>query len=291
VVLAVDMLSPANESNFAGLRVLSDRLETALGPGRTGFLLGEAAVAIRLAAGGDGIALPEPVLGRDDSDRFVAALCAAPVSPAGVFLQGGGPALADADELAFAARCGRSGALPIADLFGHTMGASSLLSAVLSILAAPPPWLGERGEKAALCRALGGQLAALLPGAIQPPPHYGDVRPPAPFFSPVLRELARPAVERPDAPPQALVTVLDHPIEPPPRARAFGQLIPSAAVELTPGATAMTAARAWGYEGPTITLMGAAERALVAIANRARSRGAIAALRIESASGAVRELR
>src|SRR5437762_1596970 len=55
VVLAVDILSRSNQENFEGLRVLSDS-PMPWQPTNAGFVLGEAAVALRLVRDADGVA-------------------------------------------------------------------------------------------------------------------------------------------------------------------------------------------------------------------------------------------
>jgi hypothetical protein len=169
-------------------------------PEAAGFLLGEAAVALRLARiepggrapAGGAVRLAGPVLGHDlDGDdglaRCLAALGGRAVRADLVIGQGAGPADGDRAELAAIAASVPAG-VPLATALGglgHTVGASSLLSVALAALAtgaagaaaatgaiaalaaaAPAAMdgrpLGARAahEAIAVCRALGGAAGA-----------------------------------------------------------------------------------------------------------------------------------
>src|ERR1044071_2630584 len=145
VVLAADILSPASHDNFEVLRVLSDA-PTPWQHASVGFTPGEAAVALRLVRGGDAEGSPlldGPVLGSDlGGFEGLPALLSGP-RPEGLKLvlgQGTGPFQSDEAELSAlrdAVGVGVPLATPLAH-FGHTLGASSLLSVALAALAWKP---------------------------------------------------------------------------------------------------------------------------------------------------------
>jgi hypothetical protein len=73
----------------------------------------------------------------------------------------------------------------------------------------------------------------------------------------VLRDLAANALaNRPSEPPDVLLIRLEQPLVPPERAVIGGRLLPSAALELTPGFIPQLVARCWGYDGPAMCLVG-----------------------------------
>ncbi|MEJ7599627.1 MAG: beta-ketoacyl synthase N-terminal-like domain-containing protein [Kofleriaceae bacterium] len=247
-VLAVDTLSPAGHANFEALRVLAPELAP-WQASATGFVPGEAAVAMRLvrAARGDGLLrLIGPWLGHDLDDRDALAALAPHASPprvARILGQGTGPAAVDARELA--AVCHLPAHVPIATALarhGHTVGASGLLSVALAALehelAAPGVALDHRpiadtcGDALILCRALGGACAvvglthgdddrAQLPHAAWSAP---SVLPP--LRIPILRRIAsEAAAHRPATPPALVLVTLDAPLVPP-RCRDRRQVAP-----------------------------------------------------------------
>jgi hypothetical protein len=88
--------------------------------------------------------------------------------------------------------------------------------------------------------------------------------PPA-LRTPLLRRIADDLhAHRPATPPAAIVVHLDAPIVPPADARIGTRLLPSVVLEMTPGFVAQLVARAWGYAGPVLSLVGPADAALVA---------------------------
>jgi hypothetical protein len=310
IVLAVDVLSRANHDNFEGLRVLA--MEPApWQPTSSGFIPGEAAVALRLVRARDCDGLPRvsvPVLahdreGEDALAHVVRAVAqdsalgepgaAAARAIGAVIGQGSGPAAVDERELA-ALRGTVGEDVPLSTAltrFGHTVGASSLLSVALAVLqqdrAAPirglvPPGnaldhttsvaldgraLGTaKGRTLVACRALGGACAALIvDAATAAAPSvlaWTAPSPPPPLRTSLLRRLAEEALaHRPADPPGVLIVRLEEPLVPPADAWIGGRLLPSVALEITPGFIAQLVARAWGYAGPALCLVGGSDAA------------------------------
>ncbi len=326
IVLASDILSAVNHDQFESLRVLSET-PAPWQATATGFLPGEAAVAIRLVRGG-GLALGGPLLAhdRDGVDALAALVAAMPWGATHAIGQGTGPVAIDDRELAALPRD-----LPLATplaAFGHALGASGLLSVALAALgrdralaALAMNALGELGgpnttrddlavstntehpgreggaardigashaghaadglgtalvasdgralgtalgDALVACRALGGACAAVgvgVPAALvrSPPPWSAPAEPPA-LRIPMLRRIASEArAHRPALPPGAQLVRLDAPIVPPADARIGGRRLPSVVLEMTPGFTAQLVARAWGYGGPALCLVGGSE--------------------------------
>lgn len=320
-VVACDIVTPPCHANFEALRVLSDG-PAPFQPGSSGFMLGEAAVALRLAPAASAPGAPRlvgPVLGHDlDGEdgiaRALAGLAAAgPMTvlgaqgsrepgvllgvraPSGehggvadfapelVIGQGTGPAEVDRAELAGIAAYIASG-VPLATAlagFGHTLGASSLLSVALAVLArdaaipalAPPdpvaldgrPLAAPRSRRTVVvCRALGGACGACLVGDALPPgePARRPLawRPPSrllPLRDPVLRSIAAAAAagaHRPAAPPDLVIVTLEAPLSP--SGWSGRRILPTSVLEMTPGQLPQLIARAWGYPGPALCLVG-----------------------------------
>ncbi len=210
--------------------------------------------------------------------------------------QGTGPADVDGVELEALRRAPLSLDVPLTTPlyhFGHTLGGSGLLSVALAALArrrriaaldmpaaraadrrrlltlegyersASQPADIDRTSSLVVCRALGGACAAvgLGPGdgAPSPPASAAWAEPvaPGPLHHPFLRTLATEALDhRPAEPPELLVVRLSEPLLPPTRAVFGGHLLPSAVLEITPGFIALLIARAWGYDGPALCLVG-----------------------------------
>src|SRR6185437_7402893 len=255
VVLAVDLPSAPAHANFETLRILGDP-EVEIPPwhpGRTGFIFGEAGVALRIgrADSNDQQAplLSELALGYDLPDdeglgRLLALL--GPVAPTLVLGQGTGPSAVDRSELA-ALAAGISLEVPLSTAlhhFGHTLGASGLLSVGLAALACGgsiPAALAMPGRSASdgrplvtgtvssretvvVCRALGGACVACVVGPERPvrrsPPHWRRAAPPPPLRDLNLRGMAQQAMEhRPVRPPDLLLVRLEAPLVPPHDAR------------------------------------------------------------------------
>ncbi|MBA3454926.1 MAG: hypothetical protein H0T42_17690 [Deltaproteobacteria bacterium] len=287
IVLAVDVLSRANHDNFEVLRVLS--MEPApWQPTSSGFVPGEAAVALRLvrACEGDGLArvsIPALAHDRDAVDALAEVLSAVPARDAAAIIgQGTGPVATDERELA-ALRSVVGEHVPLATAltsFGHTVGASSLLSVALAALDVRPMLTDHRvavdgrrlgtatGTTLVACRALGGACAALTVGSqtsrSRPvvPTTWSTASPPPALRIPLLRTIADEALaHRPAVPPGALIVRLDEPLVPPADASIGGRLLPSVALEITPGFVAQLVARAWGYGGPALCLVGGSDDA------------------------------
>ena len=324
-VVAADIITPPCHANFEALRVLSDE-PAPFQPEASGFMLGEAAVALRLAPAAHApgaTRLIGPVLGHDlDGDdgisRALAALAATtgPLGPELVIGQGAGPAEGDRAELAAIAAHVAPG-VPLATAlaaFGHTLGASSLLSVALAVLvrdgavgvagpvgavgalggfdASGPPLAAIDGRPlgaarsrrtVVVCRALGGACGACLVGDITEASRKPDDRSGAPDLvrrdrraasagspvalgwgprsklpplrDPVLRAIAAAALHhRPAAPPDLVVVTLDAPL--PPSAWIGRRILPTSVLEMTPGQLPQLIARAWGYPGPALCLVG-----------------------------------
>ncbi|HEY5933237.1 MAG TPA: beta-ketoacyl synthase N-terminal-like domain-containing protein [Kofleriaceae bacterium] len=281
-VLAVDALSPAAHANFEILRVLAPD-PAPWQPHATGFVPGEAAVAVRLVRAQPGDGLPRlvgPLLSHDLDEHDALAALAPLVTPprvARIIGQGTGPALVDARELAALEHLPL--AVPLSSPFaryGHTIGASGLLSVALATRDDAPSDDGTAldgrrlgraaGDALIICRALGGACVAAgvtradLATAPAPPSWVtSSVTPPGlpPLRIPLLRRIVAEALaHRPAQPPDALIVHLDSPLVPPDDARIGERLLPSVVLEMTPGFVAQLIARAWGYRGPAITQVG-----------------------------------
>lgn len=281
-VVAADIVTPPCHANFEALRVLSDA-PAPFQPDASGFWLGEAAVALRLAPAAMAPGAPRmtgPVLGHDlDGDDGLARVLAAlgPITPDLVIGQGAGPAEADRAELAaIAAHVAPDVPLATALVgFGHTLGASSLLSVALAVLARDTglavlrprhataldgrPLAVPRPQRTAVvCRALGGACGACLVGdAIDAPRRlaWGSPSPAPPLRDPALRAIAAAAAtHRPAVPPDLLLVTLDAPL--PPQPWRGQRILPTSVLEMTPGQLPQLIARAWGYPGPAVCLVG-----------------------------------
>jgi len=307
VAVAVDIDTPPSHDNFEALRVLSDE-PSPFQPEAGGFVAGEAAVAVRVTRG-DGPRLSVIELGHDleGDDGLLRALTAlGPIAPELIIGQGTGPAAVDRAELAaLAARI--PGAVPLATPvchFGHALGASSLLAVALAAAAIRGPIArllalrdpaaldgrplvtgGARAREIVVgCRALGGACGACVVGG---PRHTGTPREAAwrasatapPLRDPTLRALAAAApAARPAVPPGLLLVTLDAPLVPAAGARIGERLLPSSVIEMTPGFAPQLIARAWGFAGPAICLVGDSA-ALVAACRRACERVFVIAIR------------
>ena len=301
IVLAADILAAVNHDQFESLRLLTET-PAPWQPTATGFVPGEAAVALRLvrARDGDGLVrLHGPMLAhdRDGVDALAELVAGVPAGAIATVLgHGTGPAAADDRELAALAPLPR--AVPLATplvAFGHTLGASGLLAVALAVLgqsraldALAMPWpvasdgrvLGRaRGDALVACRALGGACAitrvsvgvgvGVGVGVSGSSPTPTPTPTPTPLRTPQLRRLATElAARRPTSPPAAILVHLDAPVVPPADARIGGRLLPSVVLEMTPGFTAQLVARAWGYAGPALCLVGRADADLVAACRR-----------------------
>ena len=303
LVLAADILAPSNHENFESLRVLAEEPYTPWQSSSSGFILGEAAVVLRLVRAEEddpaltvlhGPELASDLVEHDGLSRVIETL--SPVNATMIFGQGTGPYATDVAELrAIGSFVDRD--VPIytpLSHFGHTLGASSLLSIALAvalpsladstesttdarpICAARPPWALQRESRniLATCRALNGACAATGVGAIS---HAKAQRrkagwergvKPGLLMSPMLKRLASEAFEqRPVQPPDVLILRLEKPLAPPPSAIIGKRLLPSAVLEMTPGFASQLIARCWGYTGPALCLVGNVEADLYGLTN------------------------
>jgi len=294
-VVAADIATPPAHDNFEALRVLSDAPAPFCAEA-TGFQLGEAAVALRLVRADlapDAPRVGGPWLGHDlDGDDGLARVLAAVDGRVQLVIgQGAGPVEGDRAELAaIAARVAPE--VPIATglaTFGHTLGASSLLSVALAARALDGPLFGaQSGAATALdgrplaaprsdatlvvCRALGGACAACVvsrePVAEPSPRHgWGPRAPAPPLRDPVLRQIAAEAgAHRPAEPPELLIVTLDAPL--PPAARIGARILPTSVLEMTPGFVPQLLARAWGFRGAATCLVGGDPEPVIAACRR-----------------------
>jgi hypothetical protein len=290
VVLAVDTLSPASHDNFEVLRVLTDR-PTPWQHTSSGFIPGEAAVALRLVRAQHAEGAPYlngPILASDleGHDGLSTILSELRLERLKLILgQGTGPFQSDKSELS-ALEAAVSKTVPLATPlvhFGHTLGASSLLSVALAVLAwkptAPLPTLsmparsavdgrqlfhGSAGEGDVLvtCRAMSGACAAVSVGSSASPHVHRSKRwyPSSEngvLMHRTLRQIGTEAIRyRPRIPPDILVVRMDEPLLPEERASIGGRLLPSAVLELTPGFVPQLIARRWGFMGGALCLVG-----------------------------------
>ena len=330
VVLAVDILSRASHDNFEALRVLAPSPATPWQPASRGFIPGEAAVAVRAtrsSKAGHPILAREPALGQDldegDGLREAVGVFGSR-SHSVVVGQGTGPAAVDGIELSALDFCveRRTPVTTPQLYFGHSLGASGLLSLSLAALALQvgelPPTLGmppgvtsnDRplaretmpvNSALIVCRALSGACAATRVGSTNEPatpPRFISYRQqpaPEPIGHAVLRRINAEAPRvRPAVPPDMFFVRLEAPLVPAPAGSLGDRLLPHAVVEITPGAIPRAVARRWGYGGPTLCLVGEAEQdsegAGDALARACRAAGrTVAQLRIRG-TGYEREL-
>lgn len=264
IVLAADILAQSNHENFESLRVLAERPSTPWQSTSQGFILGEAAVVLKLVRAVDGD-LIGPELGSDlvDHDGLSSVIEAiSPQAPDLIFGQGTGPYQIDAAELAVLSKYIDKG-VPITtplSSFGHTLGASGLLSIALAALK-------ESGEVLATCRALNGACAATLvrgdsrAKAQRRKEGWQNRATPGPLMNHTLRIIAEEALERrPAQPPDVFILLMDKPLSPPSSAIIGDRLLPSAVLEITPGFASQLVARCWGFSGPSLCLIGDVDR-------------------------------
>ncbi len=186
LVVAADILSQVNHENFESLRVLAEKPSAPWQSGSVGFILGEAAVALKVVRAGDGLpVLNGPELGSDvfDGEGLSHALEElSPRRPSLILGQGTGPFAVDASELAAISEFVDK-SVPLAtplSRFGHTLGASALLAVALGA-SGGVSCLGHEGVEAtdgrpllsglqrvgdvlATCRALNGACSAVVVG-------------------------------------------------------------------------------------------------------------------------------
>ena len=289
LVLAVDVLSKSNHENFESLRVLAEKPSAPWQSNSNGFILGEAAVVLKLTRAGsdDQLLVSGPELGSDLAEHDGLTDVLENLSfekPSLILGQGTGPFQNDTNELAALAAFVEK-TVPLATplvTFGHSLGASSLLSIALgalghrasrSFLTSPSRVASDgrplssdswtAGDVLTICRALNGACAATLVGgravANTRRRRLSWRKPSKPevLMNPTLRVLAAEAfAHRPPEPPDVLILRLEKPLSPPPAAIIGGRLLPSAVLEITPGFASQLIARRWGFSGPALCLVG-----------------------------------
>ena len=290
LVVAADILSQSNHENFESLRVLAAEPSAAWQSTGQGFILGEAAVVLKLVrAGGDRSIDLELRSDLDDYDGLSGVLEAlSPGVPSLILGQGTGPFQNDTAELAaFTTFVDKH--VPLAtplSHFGHTLGASGLLAAALGALSCNaqsgfaslttdvsdaldgrPLYTayagGRPGKVLTTCRALNGACAATVVGANVPAKTqrrkeaWRKSMTPGPLVNATLRQMASEARDhRPIEPPDALILRMEKPLSPPSSAIMGDRLLPSAVLEITPGFASQLVARSWGFSGPSLCLVG-----------------------------------
>jgi hypothetical protein len=283
LVLAVDIISQSNHDNFEGLRVLAEQPGPPWQSTSTGFILGEAAVVVRLMNHDESIAI---VLQSDLEDHDGLSGVLESISPQNVSLilgQGTGPYQNDAAELAaFSTFVGSD--VPLATSlthFGHTLGASSLLSVALGELRGRPMLSNTvpPGNVLITCRALNGACAATLLGSssntdLRQNDNWKKTTAPGPLMNTTLKRLASEALDhRPSAPPDVLIMRLEKPLSPPASAFIGERLLPSAVLEITPGFASQLIARCWGFTGAALCLVGDVDADVYGLKNAFRESG------------------
>jgi hypothetical protein len=289
VVLAVDILSPRSQDNFESLHVLSSSPRPPWLPPAGGFVTGEAAVAILLEQGShedgrpwvSGVSLDHDLDAGDGLSRVVSGQSHR--APGVVLGQGTGPESIDGLELEALSRFVARD-VPVASAlsaFGHTLGASGVLSLALAALAyghpRPIPTGNDAGDSTSdgrpvghqlrgdgaliLSRALTGACAAVYLGAFSSPSlrrtdSASLPGPPPECVLPVTRRLAADlASMRPSKLPDVLIVRLHAPLCPTPTVHLGGRLLPSAILEITPGFLLSLVVRLWEYTGPSLCLV------------------------------------
>jgi hypothetical protein len=213
-----------------------------------GFILGEAAVLLKLVRAEEGN-LIGPELGSDlvDHDGLASVVEAlSPEAPSLVLSQGTGA-------------------------YGHTLGASGLLSVALA----------ASSEKVLVtCRAMNGACAAtMVNGQSRAKTQrrkgaWWKHAKPGPMMNQTLRTIASEGVEyRPADPPDLLILRMEKPLSPPASAIIGGRLLPSAVLEITPGFVSQLVARCWGFTGPSLCLVGDVDRDPYGLTNTLKESG------------------
>lgn len=242
IVLAADILSKSNHENFESLRVLAERPNEPWRPAGQGFILGEAAVVLRLVRVEEGN-FSGPELGSDlvDHDGLSSVIKALSAQePSSVLSPGIGP-------------------------YGHTLGASGLLSLARGL---------QSSNTLVTCRAMNGACAAMMVGGEfdaktqRRKGSWYKSAPRGPLMNQTLRKIAVDALEqRPLEPPDVFILRMEKPLSPPPSAVIGGRLLPSAVLEITPGFASQLVARCWGFSGPSLCLVGDVNRDLYGLKN------------------------
>jgi len=309
LVLAADVLSQSNHENFESLRVLAEQPGSPWQSASQGFILGEAAVVLKLVRAEtddrhtlfQGPELASDLVDRDGLSSVLEALSFH--TPSLILGQGTGPFQNDTAELsAFSAYVNKSVPLatPLSN-FGHTLGASGLLAVALGVLSKERgsaissltgpavealdgrPLLnsaGKVGDVLLTCRALNGACAASVVGSKVPSErqrrkgHWRKSIMPGPLMNQTLKRLASEALEhRPSKPPDVFILRMEKPLSPRPSAIIGDRLLPSAVLEITPGFASQLVARCWGFSGPALCLVGDVDRDAYGLRNALHESG------------------
>lgn len=317
IVLAVDILSPSSHDNFESLKVLAAHPTTPWQTTSQGFVPGEAAVAVRITRNGGaepGVQAEVPILRQDlgtgDGLRDVVTAFQSRAHSV-VVGQGTGPWAVDMVELgALDSLPDRGTPITTPALnFGHTLGASGLLSVALGALAQQAGALpfalsmprgatgtgrpladhmSSRERVLVICRALSGACAGTEvgvqhePAAPRRPTDYRTPPAPTPAGHSVLRSIAGEAARvRPATPPDVLLVLLEAPLVPPASGLVGNRLLPHAVLEITPASIPRVIAHTWGYDGPALCLVGDGIAGAPAIVEACRAGGgSVAQVRI-----------
>jgi hypothetical protein len=291
IVLAVDILSAANYENFDSLRILCNNAAPPWNSVYGNILLGEAAVALLLVNNADKkyqYQLNGPVVSCDIGYQSHALLQQwKRGKPDFILGQGTGPLETDNIELQFLqAHFDRD--IPLSTplyYFGHTLGASGLLSVALSLVSLNAqkslPQLEMPIDKArdgrillkrqqrlkhgalVICRALSGACATASIADHAQPYHYSsdkewqEIVNTPPLSLPFLRQFATEAIKhRPKNKSDLVIVFLEEPLTPPSRLFIGNKLLPSAVLEITPSYIPQLLAACWGYDGAAICVVG-----------------------------------
>ncbi len=293
IVLAVDILSASNSNNFESLRILTNNPVPPWDSVYGNILLGEAAVALHLVNNNDKkfeYKLYGPLLGCDiGNSKCLTKLLQSGQGEKPDFIlgQGTGPAEIDNIELQ-SLQAHFCMDIPLSTphyYFGHTLGASGLLSIALSLISLQAqksllqlemPIDKARDGRILLkhdyrlehstmivCRAMSGACA--IAGITDKPQQYHyyvdkkwqeTVKSP-PLSIPFLRRFATEAVtHRPENKSDIIIVFLEEPLTPPSRLFMGDKLLPSAVLEITPSYIPQLLAACWGYDGAAICAVG-----------------------------------
>jgi hypothetical protein len=297
IVLAVDILSVANCNNFQSLRILGNGHISPWNSDYGNILLGEAAVALLLVNNDNSskYKLYGPSLGCDIGDGKRLTKLLQPwqgEKPDFILGQGTGPAEIDNIELQ-SLHTHFDMDIPLSTphyYFGHTLGASGLLSVALSLISLKArkslPQLEMPIDKARdgrillkrnyklehgamiVCRAVSGACATACIADQAQPYHYSDewqkiVKSP-PLSVPFLRQFATEAMKhRPENKSDIIMVFLEEPLMPPSKLFIGNKLLPSAVLEITPSYLPQLLAAGWGYDGAAICVVGGQSPAIL----------------------------
>jgi len=304
LVLAVDILSTSNLENFTSLRILSEEVLPPWHNNSSGFIPSEAAVAIIIGppenqnSKSRHIYLNQLSLYSDVSltRQYASALgLYKTLKPSLIMGQGTGPAQVDSKELGNIYSVFEKSAPITTSIyrFGHTTGASGILSMALAWLTLKekePPYslllpellknqknldslkrLNEKnqlhfdsnnGSILILCRALSGACAigtlSYLPVTplLQNNTEWMEPGSPPLLYLNIMKKVFNEALhKRPLRPPKLLIVIMEHPILPEKRFVMNGKLLPGAILEITPSFVPQLISSAWGYVGPSMAIL------------------------------------